>query len=192
MTDPEGEQRRLIALLQKENDSLRERISALELKLSFFEKHSTYAEGVRGEKYLARSLMAALTSHKSSFDLLTQGGEKIEVKSSRLGSVKSYTTKRWIWNNIFGTNGMKDFDFIILMGEADQRYKNIYETDSPYVFFLLSREDAFRFSGGAGKGKYIQLTSNPLSKNARPNPIWNNMTSLDKLEQRFGGAETAA
>lgn len=175
-----------IELLKRDNQTLRELITSLERKLSFFDQHQTTGEGKRGERLLADALRAALTSHKSSFDLLTGAGTRIEVKTSRLTVVGMTSTKRWVWNQIFGLNGNKNFDYIILMGESDERFVEHYPGNDPYLFVLLDHATAKELSKGGSKGKYIQLVSNPTGKLARNNPLWRQVKSLSDLERQFG------
>lgn len=155
--------------LRMENEQLRGIIAALQSENSFLKQHETIRTGIKGERLIADLTSGKLTKPNSSFDIQV-AGLSVEVKYSKLNEV-SYTqkgvlklssSKRWTWTNVFGVGGKKQYDFIILVGDVDERYRQHTKASdgSPYVFFALSKEDVAAFVT-TKKGNIIQLTTNP-------------------------------
>ena len=89
----------------------------------------------------------------------------MEVKTSRLLTMKGVQTKRWTWGRILGANGNKDYDYVVLLGETDLRYSEHYPDQAgPYVAFLVPFAEILVVAGGKSLGKQIQVTTNPTSR----------------------------
>src|SRR5437868_5327032 len=72
-------------------------------------------------------------------------------------------SKRWQWNKILGESGNKYYDYVILVGDADHRYRSLYtDSSSPYVLFCIPRSDVATIAGGT-RYKSILLGTNPRS-----------------------------
>lgn len=124
--------------LENENALLRSR-------LRFLEESPFIAEGIRGEEVIAEFVGGELTNFAHRVDiLLPERNLKIEVKYSNLNHAVSYSvTKRWSWRDLFGRDGGKVYDRLILVGDTDKRFTEFYrDTQSPFVIFDLSYQDA--------------------------------------------------
>jgi hypothetical protein len=151
--------------LISENAALQARIKELESQLQFLTSHRTLATGISGETLVSKIIDGNVTSYAAPFDILDKSGQRIEVKYAKLNSTAGGTkTKRWAWGKIFGEGGVKDFDFLLLIGEKDQRWASFYKDKvSPFVFFCIPKEKIFALTMPMNGGRYraIQLTSNP-------------------------------
>lgn len=181
-----------IERLRAERAILRARIAELETQLDFLRTHTTFARGLGGERLVASMLNGHMTSHDASFDVETSGGQRIEVKNSKASPNEAgKSSKRWQWNNVFGENGQKTFDFLLLVGEADGRFMAHYaDPDSPFVFFLLKFGDVGKFtrSGGRGMKQLITLGTNPLTSRSKNNILLYSefQTTRERLDELFG------
>jgi hypothetical protein len=182
-----------IDLLRRENAVLKLEVERLRNQLSFLSTNKRLDHGSRSETFLARLLKAETTGHTAAYDLVTSGGARLEIKSSRLLGVNEAATRRWMWGGILGAHGKKNFDWIILMGDSDERYAHHYaEPASPFVLFLLPFSDLPHWISGSGKTRYIQVTSNPDSKRAskKTKSFFNNfMVTSSFIEEKFGEIE---
>ncbi len=100
------------------------------------------AAGIAGETLVCDLVGGELTSYATGFDI-TAAKIKIEVKYSRLGSpVKGSKTLRWSWSKPLGWKDKgKTYDFLVLIGEKDDRFPNQYLDTSRYVCFLIPRKE---------------------------------------------------
>ena len=148
--------------LQRENSSLRQRIA-------FFERHQTLHTGHRGEGVVSKNGVGMRMGHPSPHDIALRSGAKVEVKTSRLLYVTpDRPTKRWAWMKIYGHTNMKQFDYLVLLGDVDDRYRKSYaDPQSPYVIFLVPEEEVGTFVQGNGTNLGIQLTTNPATVKER-------------------------
>jgi hypothetical protein len=133
----------VILALEKENKELKEENEALK-------KWVEFARGAPVVALVAEWTKGVLTKYKDSYDIETKSGMRLEVKWSKCNPTRS-STKRWVWNGILGLNRMKDFQFLVLAGEKDPRYKARYP-NLPYVFFLVPRSAVNNVKGGNSVG----------------------------------------
>ncbi len=131
-----------LELIKKTIRDLRKENAALKKRLSVLENHPSMVQGIRGETIVSKLLNGEITKHNSSFDInLPTKGILLEIKFSALNdavrkSKSENKTKRWAWSKPFGESGQKVFDRLVLIGEKDQRYHNLYENNNcPYIFF---------------------------------------------------------
>ena len=155
--------------LRAENEALRLRVSALEDQLRFLSNHKTLAAGLAGESLISGLVSGVLTAHTASVDVLLKDGRSIEVKHAKLSyssPIKAPTSARWQWGKIFGEKNRKSFDLLVLVAEADPKYRDGYRDEgSPYVLFLLTAEQAEAVTTAHTAGaKGILLGTNPHSK----------------------------
>ena len=127
------------AALKAENEALRRQVADLERQVLFLTTHSTLAAGMAGETIISKIISGKMTPYAEAFDVATVGGLRLEVKYARLNrhSKESLNTRRWPWGKVFGESGNKNYDFLILVGEADERYREKYKSpESQYVIFF--------------------------------------------------------
>src|SRR2546423_13713289 len=182
--------------LEAENEALRERVVELERKVQFLETHSLLAQGIRGEVLISDVVNGKITTYAAAHDVKTVSGTRLEVKRAGLSSpVKRTSTKRWQWAKIFGESGKKEFDFLILVGDADSRYQNLYrDPGSPYVIFCVPRTELFALTAPGQRKEYraILLGSNPLVKKPESRILFEQyQTTVAKLSDRFGNLRVA-
>ena len=170
--------------LISENAALRERVAYLEAQLRFLSQHERLAAGIRGEEIIARIVAGELTGHTTGHDI-DAAGVKIEVKYANLSPVGP-TTKRWQWQKIFGQTGAKEYDFLLLVGQADRRFTASYrDPSSPYVLFLLPYGEVMPLTV-KGNPRGIIVNSNPLSARGIAAELFRRyQTTIEGLEARF-------
>ena len=148
--------------LEEENRELTQTSAGLKAELDFLKKHPVVLAGIKGEKLVCDLVGGKLTPFAASFDLIA-GKHKIEVKYSNLGiAVHGSATRRWSWSKPLGWKDKgKDYDYLILIGEKDNRFPDQYLDTTPYVCFFIPLKDveALMYKG-ASIGGIIQLTSN--------------------------------
>lgn len=178
--------------LQAENQRLRKRVELLESQLLFLGQHRTLAEGIRGETLISALVNGKLTVHTASVDVVTDSGTKIEVKMGKLTYPKPASQSapsRWQWGKVFGEKNNKDFDFLLLVGEADPRYRDFYKDPAaPYVMFMLNRLDAERLSTVHTRGaRGMLLLTNPRSTGKKAGEIFSKFQiTASQLTERLG------
>jgi hypothetical protein len=147
--------RREVANLRQENQALREKLDALP-------ELSSSDQGLTAERFVAGILRGGLTEKTNEIDIRLEDRTRIEVKYANLNSpVKQSSTKRWVWRHVFGESGRKRYDFLILLGERDDRYSKYYkEKISDYVIFCIPFERINEFATKSKEGQ-IFLTTNP-------------------------------
>lgn len=177
--------------LRAENDKLRRRVNELEAQLNFLGQHKTLAAGIRGERLVSRAIGGKLTLHTASIDIVTTDGRSIEVKYAK----KSYSDaaypnyKRWQWQKVFGETGGKDFDYLVLIGEADERYRSLYmDQSSPFVMFCLEPSDVRAVMTAGTRGAHgILLSCNPANSRGRSTQLFRtNQITMSDFTKRFG------
>ena len=175
--------------LRNENAALQEENRILKDRISFLEGHPTLSEGLRGKRLIHNIIGGMLTAHTESHDLELDTGELLKIKMANLNvAVKGYSTKRWAWGKIFGTSGAKNFDFIILVGHTDERFREHYlDPSSPYVFFLVPYDEIGPMTTKAGNWESIFLTTNPVQQKSKSSRLFNEyQVTIDHLHKRFG------
>ncbi|MBI5659262.1 MAG: hypothetical protein HZC43_06870 [Nitrosomonadales bacterium] len=146
----------LIAKLESENMRLR-------CELAFLKTHTSIAQGMRGETLIAKAIDGSVTSYAEGYDVLTTDGRRIEVKFSKLNQpVKHVSTKRWNWSKPLGSMDRgKEYEYLLLIGEKDERYSHDSIDASPYVYFLIPNKSVSRLMDkGSTVGGMIQVTTN--------------------------------
>jgi hypothetical protein len=125
--------------LQAENETLRVRLRDLEAELLFLKSHPVLLAGLRGEQIICQAVNGVPTSYAASYDVALRCGKMIEVKYSNLHVPnKGRPMKRWNWSKPLGSlDRGKDYDYLVLVGEKDARFKNQYLDDTPFVYFLI-------------------------------------------------------
>jgi hypothetical protein len=136
---------------------LKKRTSELEQENEALKKRLDFARGGPAEKFVAELTGGELTRYKDRHDVTTKSGHRLEVKLSHLNRPASSKTKRWNWDRILGLNETKEYDFLVLTGEKDERYKEQYPPCLPYVFFLVPRRDVPAIMGA---GNCVALNTN--------------------------------
>jgi len=148
--------------LEDANSALRETNAQLKAEIDFLKKHPVFAAGIKGETLICDLVGGKLTTFAESFDV-TVGTCKLEVKYSNLGvPVKGCATRRWSWSKPLGWKDKgKDYDYLILIGQKDDRFPGQYLDATRYVCFFIPRQkvDSLMFKGAA-IGGVIQLTTN--------------------------------
>lgn len=178
-----------IAALKDEVLRLNEENKRLKDQVSFLVGHQTLAEGMRGERLISGLLDGSLTTHTESFDVELHNGVHLEVKTSKLNApTKGLPTRRWAWGKIFGDHNAKKFDFLILVGESDNRYSAYYaDPKSPYVFFVVPYDCVKNLTMKNSKVRGIQLTTNPKRATSAASPLFTDyQVSVQQLKDRFG------
>jgi hypothetical protein len=174
-------------VLLSENASLRGKVALLEEKLAFLGQHKTLAAGIAGERLVSKLTSGTMTPHVAPHDI-DAGGDRIEVKYANLSRpVATAPTLRWQWQKIFGQTGAKNYTYLLLIGEGDERFRGSYlDPDSPYVFFLVPTEEvAAMCVKGSPLG--IMLNSNPNSAKGSSSKLFANwQIKAADVEKRFG------
>ena len=153
-----------VAALKDEIGGLQDRVRHLEREVEFLRLHPVFAQGLKGERFICMITGGLATELNASFDILTKGGLKLEVKFSKLNTpeLSAPETKRWSWSKVMGwLDKGKDYDFLLLIGERDHRYDDQYPDDCPYAVFLIPAARV-RSIVVAGKaiGSHVNLTTN--------------------------------
>jgi hypothetical protein len=187
--------RALLARLEKvevENQRLR-------AEIDFLRGNPAIAKGLKGECLIATLLSARFSKKGAGHDLESEGQEfRMEVKySSLLHVVPGRHTKRWVWSKLFGEEGKKNYQRLLLCGDTDPRFAKDYKDPfSPYVFLDLPYDKAVDFGARKRHGRYsrIDLTTNPRSiKSPRSRMLFEDFqltaTELQNRYSFFGDAE---
>lgn len=167
--------------------------ACLRREIEFLKTHPSITQGMKGELLVSKVIDGTLTSYAEGFDFQTAGGKKIEVKFSKLNRPmpnSTTPTRRWTWSKPLGfLDKGKDYDYLLLIGDKDERYLDQYRDDTPYIYFLipLSRVRDVMNSGSSIGGS-INLTSNLMKlqrKRQKPKLLefWINFDQLSPLLQ---------
>ncbi len=119
-------------------------------------------DGIRGEEVVADLIGGTTTPVNERYDVLTRSKRiRLEVKYSNLNlAVKTSTAKRWTWAHILGFDRAKKFDGLILVGDADLRFRHAYrDSESPFIFFDVPYDELSAVVRHTSQ--IIQLTTNP-------------------------------
>lgn len=145
-----------------ENAALKVRIIQLDKEVAFLKLHPVFAQGLKGEKLVAKICGGSLTAFASSHDVIVGSEIKVEVKFSKLNRPTSGEIRRWNWSKPLGWKDKgKDFDFLLLVGDKDLRFIEQYPDDSPYVYFLIPFMGvADILTSGTAIGSNVQINTN--------------------------------
>ncbi len=175
--------------LVAENHALRQQVAHLKAELAILKQHPTLAAGIRGEQLFADALNGKLSVANAGHDIRLPGGSILEVKTSALNRpVLKTSSRRWAWAKVMGSSGKKLYDYLLLIGEADDRFRAAYKDPvSPYVFFLVPFNEVATL-GNETKGTVgIQLVSNPAKARGVSAPLFQRYEmTLQELQTHFG------
>jgi hypothetical protein len=177
-----------ISALKEELRQLKAELSALRERYDFLCLHPTLALGMRGERLTARLVGGSATDHQEAYDVVTQQGVKFEVKSAKLAvPAASYSTLRWSWGRIYGMNGNKNYDYLLLIGDTDQRFAKLYEHGSdPFIFFLVPFTEVDELTVKTGSTRSIYLVTNPEGPSKGSRRLFASyQVSIVEIEKRF-------
>ncbi len=158
----------------KENErrinELQQELLKCQRKIEELIDHPTLVAGLTGETLIASFVKGKLSDKGASYDFELINGDRVEIKLSKLNiPMKGYPTLRWTWDRVLTSDGgcAKDYKYLILIGEKDERYQSFEEDKSNFVFFLITKEEAKEFSAPKDLSGHINLTTN--SKTQRTN-----------------------
>jgi hypothetical protein len=179
--------------LEDENRELTKTNARLKNELDCIKKHPVLLAGIKGEKLVCDLVGGKLTAFGKSFDL-TAGKCKIEVKYSNLGiAVQGSATRRWSWSKPLGWKDKgKDYHYLILLGEKDDRFPDQYLDTTPYVCFFIPRADVETLMfKGASIGGIIQLTTHFRSvENQQSKLLLSHMVKIGDISTLIKHAES--
>jgi len=157
-----------------ENEILRRRVASLEAELEILKQHPTLAAGIRGEQIVATTLKGTLSIGNAGHDISLPNGYTIEVKTSALTRpVANTTSLRWAWAKVLGSSGRKLYDYLLLIGDSDERFRTAYKDPaSPYVFFLVPFNEVAALGNATKATIGIQLVSNPAKARGVSAPLF--------------------
>lgn len=167
------EQRDITLLLQRVEE-LEAENATLRSELNFLKVHPTLAQGIKGETLIAQLVQGQITAFAEKYDVVTDAGIRIEIKYSKLNRpMKTSSTRRWNWCKPLGSlDRGKNYHYLVLVGEKDERYLDQYPDDTPYVYFLLPMRHVREvMDKGRSVGGMVQITSNLAklrTKSSRP------------------------
>jgi len=143
---------------------LRERIKYLNAQLALFKNIQKRVGGITGEDFIQGICRDGFkTEHNASYDFLTKNRKRIEVKKAQCLPVNNRSETpcyRWAWRYVIRTNKKrKYYDYLLLIGDKDKRYRQNDIDKSPYVFFFLSYEEAKKLLPSNGH-RHFNLTTN--------------------------------
>jgi hypothetical protein len=147
--------------LEDENRELTQANAHLREELEFLKMHPVLVAGLKGETLVCNLVKGKLTSFAESYDV-TAGKCRIEVKYSNLGiPVQGHPTRRWSWSKPLGYKDKGgNYDYLVLIGDKDNRFPDQYLDTTPYVCFLIARKDVGELMyKGESIGGVIQLTT---------------------------------
>ncbi len=175
--------------LKSQNEELIEENLALKQKLSFWVGHKTLASGTQGEDIIVKLIGGKPTSHTKSYDIVLDDGNLIEVKYSKMNTPsKGSETRRWAWGKVFGEQGTKKYDYLILIGETDKRFNAQYVSkNSPYVLFVVPYSHVYPLTIKTKNTRAIQLTTNPEIAKSNASPLFSQYQINEReLKLKFG------
>jgi hypothetical protein len=179
-----------LARLRAENDSLRRR-------LELYERSAPFVLGAAAERFVLGLVGGSYQPRGSPFDLVAGSGARVEVKCSRLSkvSMRRPTTRYWAWSKILGEGGSKQYDFLVLVGEPDERYRSTYaEPAAEWLLFAVPCARVPDLLHRNGRYRSIYLTTNPATvKCIRARTLYSEyqISSAD-LRRRLRGGRRAA
>lgn len=149
---------------KSEIKKLKKKIKQLRAHLTVFRGIQKTVNGTAGEKFILQLIKGGIkTDHNASYDLVTKRGNKIELKTAQCLPVNKKMTPcyRWNWRYVIRPNKKrKYYDYLILIGEKDKRYKQNDLDKTPYIYFVLSYEEAKKILFPNDPYGQINLTTN--------------------------------
>lgn len=167
--------------LRYEIECLKDEVGQLQAELRTFSKSGTIGKNKKIKRFLGTVLDGKVK--RQGFDMLTSTGKKLLIRVSSLtyptaGITK--TTKRWQWHNVFGINGKKEFDNLILVGDIDERHKSKYQdNDSCFVIFDIPYQELEKIIGDDRK-RIIKLSTNPMTCRGQFSLLFNQYQMSEK------------
>jgi hypothetical protein len=165
------EEQRDITLLLERFKELEAENATLKVELNFLKVHPAIAQGIKGETLIAQLVQGQVTAFAERYDVLTDAGIRVEVKYSKLNRpMKTTATRRWNWCKPLGSlDRGKNYHYLILVGEKDDRYLDQYPDGTPYVYFLLPMRHVREvMDKGRSVGGMVQITSNLAKLRRKP------------------------
>jgi hypothetical protein len=140
---------------------------------------------VVGESLVATWVRGKHTDEGSESDIVARNDIRIEVKYAILNAQGK--TKRWSWMKIYGEQGRKKYDRLVLIGDRDERYSSLYSDEgSRWVIFDVPFCDVRPLTIDGGKWKLIQLTTNPETASSRASKLFSRyIVSESEIERRY-------
>lgn len=179
-----------IVSLRQHNQELMEENTGLRKKIIFYENHPWVAEGLKGEIIIAKLVHGNMTSYNCSHDIeIEYENLRLEVKLANLNiAKKDGMTKRWVWIRPFGITGRKKYDHLILLGQSDMRFKQLYkDSTSPFVIFDVPFKAVKSITSRSSGGEQIILSTNPTTvRSLRGKILYEKYQVTSKeLEERY-------
>jgi len=167
--------------LEAENLRLRERID-------FLEGVPSLRAGMHGELLIAELLQGRITTHTAPHDVVLSEGLTIEVKFARLNTpnLRFPNSQRWSWAHPLGQKGGKIYHRLLLIAEADPRYRDLYRDPMcPYVLFDVPFSEVKYLNSPQD---LIQMTTDPnRTGSGRRMRLFNEFqTTLAELKNAYG------
>lgn len=182
-----------IDLLKEQISKLNERNAQLEKEVEFLRLHPTLAQGLKGERLICSLTEGIATLLNTEFDVRTKTDVKLEVKFSKLHAPSNSSTRRWTWSKPLGwLDKGKEYDFLILIGEKDNRFKAQYKDESPYVIFLIPKRHVPDIcQSGKSIGANVNLSTNLHTVRSKQGQIIiSHMISSSSLEKIIEASRT--
>jgi hypothetical protein len=178
-----------IILLRGRIKILERKKRSLEQQVSFLRTHKTLQTGMTGETIIAKAVKGAVTAYAGSYDVQI-GEQQLEVKFSTLlrSGLLTGDSTRWAWLKLLGEGGNKKYDFLVLVGEKDLRWRAYYlDKSTPYVFFLIPRDEVASLMHQSGRYHGIFVRSNPRGRRrSRADALFSAyQLSYNDLERKF-------
>ncbi len=166
----------------------------LENKINELTNTSKLLVGIRGEDLILRLSKGTKSNIQETFDITLQNGDKLEVKYARIHiPVKTSTTKRWSWMRVLGSGNKKDYKWLVLVAEKDNKYQSYNEDNSNFLFFLLSRKDVEELLTGPKHGGQILLSTNPkTTRSPKAKKLWTLRKTPQQIKKLLRSTRTIA
>ena len=165
MPNSEGDIMRGCEKEKSEIKRLKRLIKRLRDHLTAVKGFKKTVDGTEGEKFILRLIRGGIKKADfSPHDLVTRKGNRIEVKNAQPVCTNNKIATpcyRWNWRYVLRPNKKrKYYDYLILMGKKDKRYKQNDLDKTPYVYFILSFEETKRIVSPKDDYGQISLTTN--------------------------------
>jgi hypothetical protein len=175
-----------VSRLDKLNSDLKQakkRIARFRIKVS------NIHQGLKFEERILKLIKGTQGAPGGPYDIIAGKRKKVEVKFSELNSPNGTTCKRWDWHSLYGHNGKNKWDYLILGGKKDPRFKNIYKDKrSSNVYFLLTWKETKQVKQPGSKAGHIAVTTNVdkmHANNQRGKLLWQYETTEKGLKRFF-------